>query len=83
MDKLPVNTMIDTAEAYGFGKSEELIAGFRKATNTKPVIATKFAPLPWRFTSASVIGALEVRYPLQLLGRRTRRTLYLSSPAGR
>eukprot|EP00884_Botryococcus_braunii_P003909 jgi/Botrbrau1/13519/Bobra.0347s0006.2 len=51
--------MIDTAEAYGFGKSEELIARFRKATNSKPVIATKFAPLPWRFTSGSVVSALE------------------------
>jgi aryl-alcohol dehydrogenase-like predicted oxidoreductase len=60
VDKMPANTMIDTAEAYGFGKSEELIAQFRKATGRTPIVATKFAPLPWRFTSGSVVSALEV-----------------------
>ncbi|KAK9806918.1 hypothetical protein WJX72_007399 [[Myrmecia] bisecta] len=50
-------TFIDTAEAYGFGQSEEFLAGFMKATNTQPVVATKFAPFPWRVTRGSVVSA--------------------------
>jgi aryl-alcohol dehydrogenase-like predicted oxidoreductase len=50
-------TFIDTAEVYGFGKSEEFTGEFIRETNTAPVIATKFAPLPWRFTSDSVVTA--------------------------
>ncbi|KAK9904950.1 hypothetical protein WJX75_006301 [Coccomyxa subellipsoidea] len=50
-------TFVDTAEVYGFGNSEEFLGEFMKTTETKPVIATKFAPLPWRFTSKSVVSA--------------------------
>ena len=45
---------------YGFGKSEELLGSFKKSASSdspQPVIATKFAPLPWRFTRASVVDA--------------------------
>jgi aryl-alcohol dehydrogenase-like predicted oxidoreductase len=49
--------LIDTAEVYGFGLSEEFIGDFMRQTNTRPAIATKFAPLPWRFTSGSVVDA--------------------------
>lgn len=42
---------------YGFGLSEEFLGDFMRRSNTQPVIATKFAPLPWRFTSGSVVGA--------------------------
>eukprot|EP00929_Paragymnodinium_shiwhaense_P103299 TRINITY_DN6669_c0_g1_i1.p1 TRINITY_DN6669_c0_g1~~TRINITY_DN6669_c0_g1_i1.p1 ORF type:complete len:417 (+),score=64.32 TRINITY_DN6669_c0_g1_i1:63-1313(+) len=54
---------IDTAEAYGFGKSEELTASaLRKAglSTTGPegiAIATKFAPVPWRGESKSLVDA--------------------------
>lgn len=50
-------TFIDTAEVYGFGKSEELLGEFMRATDTKPTICTKYAPQPWRFTADSVVGA--------------------------
>eukprot|EP01024_Parvocaulis_polyphysoides_P059181 TRINITY_DN638_c0_g2_i1.p2 TRINITY_DN638_c0_g2~~TRINITY_DN638_c0_g2_i1.p2 ORF type:complete len:358 (-),score=31.41 TRINITY_DN638_c0_g2_i1:181-1254(-) len=49
---------IDTAEVYGFGKSEEFLKDFMSQSNTSPIIATKFAPLPWRFTEDSVVSAL-------------------------
>ena len=55
---------IDTAEVYGFGKSEELIAEFARSTAgddalVDPVFATKFAPLPLRWTASAVPDALE------------------------
>eukprot|EP01025_Chloroclados_australasicus_P008514 TRINITY_DN13037_c0_g1_i1.p1 TRINITY_DN13037_c0_g1~~TRINITY_DN13037_c0_g1_i1.p1 ORF type:complete len:391 (-),score=22.58 TRINITY_DN13037_c0_g1_i1:216-1319(-) len=49
---------IDTAEVYGFGQSEEFLKDFMTQTNTSPIIATKFAPLPWRYTEDSVVSAL-------------------------
>lgn len=48
---------LDTAEVYGFGKSEEFVGEFMRATGTAPVLATKFAPLPWRVTADSVVSA--------------------------
>ena len=49
-------TFFDTAEIYGFGMSEQLLAKFRQH---QPVqIATKYGPLPWRFTAQSVSEAL-------------------------
>lgn len=50
----------DTAEIYGFGKSEQFIGTFK---NESPFgdtvrIATKFAPLPWRLTRGQVVSAL-------------------------
>lgn len=50
---------IDTAEVYGFGLSEEFIGEFMKSTGTKPIIATKYAPLPWRQRPADVVLACE------------------------
>jgi len=55
---------LDTAEVYGLGKSEELIAQFMPSQpagdrDTKPVVlATKYMPLPWRFSARSVADAL-------------------------
>lgn len=46
---------IDTAEVYGFGLSEEFVGAFMKDTGTNPVIATKFAPLPWKQTPESLV----------------------------
>ena len=42
---------------YGFGYSEEFIGEFMRKTGARPNIATKYAPLPWRFTSGSVVDA--------------------------
>lgn len=52
-------TFIDTAEVYGFGNSEKFLGQFAKETDTKPVIATKFAPYPWRLSADSVPIALK------------------------
>jgi aryl-alcohol dehydrogenase-like predicted oxidoreductase len=48
---------VDTAEAYGFGKSEELVRSSLKTfvAGAEPVVvATKFAPAPWRMTAGSL-----------------------------
>lgn len=50
---------IDTAEVYGFGLSEEFVGEFMRASGTSPVIATKFAPLPWRQTPESLVSACQ------------------------
>ncbi len=44
-------------QVYGFGYSEEFIGEFMRKTGARPQIATKYAPLPWRFTSGSVVDA--------------------------
>ena len=59
-------TLFDTAEIYGFGKSERLLAYFASeaaksrglSSGTNPVIATKFFPYPWRWRSSSLVQAL-------------------------
>ncbi len=51
-------TFFDTAEVYGFGLSEELIAQFLQKTDQKVQIATKYGPFPWRITGQSVADAL-------------------------
>ncbi len=51
-------TFFDTAEVYGLGKSEQLLGQFIQETETPVQIATKYGPLPWRFTADSVAEAL-------------------------
>jgi aryl-alcohol dehydrogenase-like predicted oxidoreductase len=51
-------TFFDTAEIYGFGKSEELLGKFVKETPTTTQIATKYMPLPWRWRSTDVTDAV-------------------------
>lgn len=55
-------TLFDTAEVYGLGQSERLIGQFMRQSNStpghSPVIATKYFPLPWRFSAQSVADAL-------------------------
>lgn len=51
-------TFFDTAEVYGPGESEILLGKFIKETGANVQIATKYAPLPWRFTAESVSEAL-------------------------
>jgi aryl-alcohol dehydrogenase-like predicted oxidoreductase len=54
-------TLVDTAEMYGNGASERIIGeilregGFEET----PVIATKFAPLPYRFSARSLLKAVD------------------------
>jgi aryl-alcohol dehydrogenase-like predicted oxidoreductase len=49
---------VDTAEVYGSGKSERLLGKFLKDIEQPALIATKFFPLPWRFTKGSLLRAL-------------------------
>jgi aryl-alcohol dehydrogenase-like predicted oxidoreductase len=51
---------IDTAEVYGYGLSETFLGEFIKADKTgapRPLIMTKFAPLPWRVARSQVVSA--------------------------
>lgn len=50
---------VDTAEIYGNGRSERLLGQFLKETDQPILIATKFFPLPWRFTKGAVPRALK------------------------
>ncbi|CAM9631230.1 unnamed protein product [Ectocarpus sp. 12 AP-2014] len=53
--------LFDTAEVYGIGRSEYLCGKFRRdykgADKDGIVIASKFAPLPWRLGRSSVVDA--------------------------
>ncbi|QKQ77332.1 aldo/keto reductase [Nostoc sp. TCL240-02] len=51
-------TFFDTAEVYGMGLSEKFLGQFLQHTQQPVQIATKFGPLPWRFTAQSVSDAL-------------------------
>ena len=48
----------DTAEIYGFGRSERLLGRFVHDVGQPIVIATKFAPAPWRLRRGSLLRAL-------------------------
>jgi aryl-alcohol dehydrogenase-like predicted oxidoreductase len=56
----------DTAEIYGFGKSERLLGRFIAETGERVSIATKFFPYPWRVAASQLLGAL--RRSLDRLG---------------
>ena len=60
-------TFFDTAELYGFGKSERLLGEFVTGSNAPVAIATKYFPVPWRFGKRSVLSAL--RRSLERLNR--------------
>ncbi|WP_414543011.1 aldo/keto reductase [Nostoc sp. CCY0012] len=51
-------TFFDTAEVYGLGLSEKLLGQFMQKAQKPIQLATKFGPLPWRFTGQSVSDAL-------------------------
>jgi aryl-alcohol dehydrogenase-like predicted oxidoreductase len=51
-------TFFDTAEVYGLGLSEKFLGQFIKKAEKPVQLATKFGPLPWRFTGQSVSDAL-------------------------
>jgi aryl-alcohol dehydrogenase-like predicted oxidoreductase len=52
-------TFFDTAEIYGWGVSERILGGLVLKDPAPPVVATKFAPLPGRWTARSVAVALK------------------------
>ena len=55
------SVLLDTAEVYGLGRSESLIGDFSKnlsaETQEKVVVATKFAPVPFRTKPENVVKA--------------------------
>ncbi len=64
-------TFFDSAEVYGFGRSERFLGEFTRSDAPggglgTVRVATKFAPLPWRLTAGSVVRAL--RGSLRRLG---------------
>jgi aryl-alcohol dehydrogenase-like predicted oxidoreductase len=54
-------TFVDTAEMYGNGASERIIGEILREGDFErtPVIATKFAPLPYRFSAKSLLKAVD------------------------
>ncbi len=59
----------DTAEVYAQGRSEAFLGGFLREAQSRPVVATKFFPYPWRLRRRSLIKAL--RGSLRRLGLET------------
>ena len=51
--------LVDTAEVYGNGRSEQLLGQFLKETDQPVLVATKFFPLPWRFRKNALPRALK------------------------
>ena len=51
--------LVDTAEVYGSGRSENLLGSFIKEYGQPVVVATKFFPIPYRLTKNSVVRALK------------------------
>jgi aryl-alcohol dehydrogenase-like predicted oxidoreductase len=51
-------TFFDTAEIYGLGESEKLLGRFMKQIGQPVQIATKYMPLPWRFSADAVHEAV-------------------------
>lgn len=49
----------DTAEIYGSGESERLLAECRRQDNRPVIVASKFAPLPPRFSAHTLLDALD------------------------
>ncbi|MGC9348984.1 MAG: aldo/keto reductase [Anaerolineae bacterium] len=58
--------LFDTAEVYGLGRSEELLGRFIAESGRRPCVATKFLPLPWRWSAKALVRAL--RDSLKRLG---------------
>ena len=58
--------LVDTAEIYGSGRSERLLGKFIKEASGTVLVATKFFPVPYRFTKNSVLRAM--RGSLERLG---------------
>uniref|UniRef100_A0A0G4HL95 NADP-dependent oxidoreductase domain-containing protein n=1 Tax=Chromera velia CCMP2878 TaxID=1169474 RepID=A0A0G4HL95_9ALVE len=62
--------LYDTAEVYGFGRSERLLGQFIRQTpvaEDSVVVASKFGVFPWRWTKKTVVDAC--RASLDRMGR--------------
>jgi aryl-alcohol dehydrogenase-like predicted oxidoreductase len=59
-------SFFDTAEIYGFGRSESLLGEFLRQHRDGALVATKFFPFPWRLRPGNLILAL--RSSLRRLG---------------
>jgi aryl-alcohol dehydrogenase-like predicted oxidoreductase len=68
----------DTAEIYSAGRSELALGEAARAAGRPVVIASKFAPLPYRFTAAQFASALDKT--LERLGRDSLDLYYLHFP---
>ncbi len=51
-------TLFDTAEVYGLGESETLLGEFVRKSGAPVEIATKYFPLPWRWSAEAVEEAV-------------------------
>lgn len=58
----------DTAEIYGRGKSERYLGQFIDHAHP-PVVATKFAPYPWRLSKGKLLDALKASLERLQLGQ--------------
>ncbi|CAM9943836.1 unnamed protein product [Ascophyllum nodosum] len=76
--------LFDTAEVYGLGRSEYLCGKFRRDFKGSDkggiVIATKFAPLPWRLGRRSVVDACKAS--LDRLGAESMEIYQIHWPFG-
>lgn len=52
-------TLFDTAEVYARGESERILGELIRKSQAEVVIATKFAPFPWRLTAQTLAPALD------------------------
>lgn len=50
--------LFDTAEIYGWGRSEQLLGQFVRELGQPVVVATKFFPYPWRLRQGDLLRAL-------------------------
>src|SRR5690242_17359029 len=70
--------LFDTAEVYTGGNSERLLGACLRRTSRQVVVATKFAPLPMRFSQRQFMKALDAS--LQRLGLETIDLYYIHFP---
>src|SRR5215831_1648969 len=49
---------LDTAELYGFGQSEKILAKFTQADKRPVILVSKFMPLFWRLRKGQLSRAL-------------------------
>ena len=68
----------DTAEVYGMGRSETVLGGAARTDGRPIIVASKFAPYPYRLTAAQFTSALEKT--LERLGRDALDLYYLHFP---
>ncbi|TCJ19715.1 aldo/keto reductase [Rubrobacter taiwanensis] len=52
-------TLFDTAEIYGSGASERILGRLIRKSGEEVVVATKFAPLPYRLGARSLLKAVQ------------------------